>query len=66
MYRKLRPPALNTEGILGIIATNGPFISSVESLGNLFIDFMELYRNGAEALVIHRMNALNLNIITEG
>lgn len=36
------------------------------SLGNLFIDFMEQYRNGSEALIIHRMNALNLNIITEG
>jgi hypothetical protein len=36
------------------------------SLGNLFIDFMEQYRNGSSALIIHRMNALNLNIITEG
>jgi len=36
------------------------------SLGNLFIDFMEQYKNGAGALIIHRMNALNLNIITEG
>lgn len=36
------------------------------SLGNLFIDFMEHYKNGSEVLIIHRMNALNLNIITEG
>lgn len=36
------------------------------SLGNLFIEFMEHYRNGSGALIIHRMNELNLNIITEG
>jgi len=36
------------------------------SLGNLFIDFMEHYKNGSEARIIQSMNALNLNIITEG
>ena len=36
------------------------------SLGNLFIEFLEEYKKGAETLIIQRMNALNLNIITEG
>ena len=37
-----------------------------QSLGDLFIDFMKLYHNGEEHQIIYRLNALNLNIITEG
>lgn len=37
-----------------------------QSLGNLFIDFMKQYMNGEESQIIYRLNALNLNIITEG
>lgn len=37
-----------------------------QSLGNLFIEFMDQYTHGQEHLIIDRLNALNLNIITEG
>lgn len=37
-----------------------------QSLGDLFIEFMNLYQNGEEGQIIYRLNALNLNIITEG
>jgi len=37
-----------------------------QSLGKLFIDFMEKYRNGEESMIIDQLNSLQLNIITEG
>lgn len=37
-----------------------------QSLGDLFIEFATLYFNGHEQQIIYRLNALNLNIITEG
>jgi hypothetical protein len=37
-----------------------------QSLADLFIEFMDLYQNGEERQLIYRLNALNLNIITEG
>jgi len=36
------------------------------SLGELFIDFYDQYRMGRESNIIYQLNALNLNIITEG
>jgi hypothetical protein len=36
------------------------------SLGELFIDFFNQYRKGGESNIIYQLNALNLNIITEG
>ena len=37
-----------------------------QSLGDLFIDFFYQYRRGEETRIIYQLNALNLNIITEG
>lgn len=37
-----------------------------QSLGDLFIEFMEEYWQGKEFLITERLNGLNLNIITEG
>lgn len=37
-----------------------------QSLGDLFIEFATLYFNGQEQQIMYRLNALNLNIITEG
>jgi hypothetical protein len=37
-----------------------------QSLGDLFINFFEQYRGGEESRIIYQLNALNLNIITEG
>jgi alkylhydroperoxidase/carboxymuconolactone decarboxylase family protein YurZ len=37
-----------------------------QSLGDLFISFFDQYRRGEESRIIFQLNALNLNIITEG
>ena len=37
-----------------------------QSLGELFIAFMEQYRNGEGSRIIEQLNSLQLNIITEG
>jgi len=37
-----------------------------QSLGNLFIEFMNQYMGGQEHQIIYQLNAMNLNIITEG
>lgn len=37
-----------------------------QSLGDLFIDFFNQYHRGEESRIIYQLNALNLNIITEG
>ena len=37
-----------------------------KSLGKLFMEFFEEFRAGKQYQIIYRLNALNLNIITEG